>query len=68
MCPASNEQHEPILPATANGRPVILFDGVCNLCSGSVQFAIARDPKARQLCPDLTPQDEVAAFRTAFCQ
>jgi len=29
---------------------------------------IARDPKARQLCPDLTPQDEVAAFRTAFCQ
>lgn len=46
MCPASSEQHGSILPATANGRPVILFDGVCNLCSGSVQFAIARDPKA----------------------
>src|SRR5947207_1730169 len=28
---------------------------------------IARDPTANQLCPDLTPQDEVAAFRTAFC-
>jgi predicted DCC family thiol-disulfide oxidoreductase YuxK len=26
---------------------VILFDGVCNLCASSVQFIIARDPKAR---------------------
>jgi predicted DCC family thiol-disulfide oxidoreductase YuxK len=27
--------------------PVILFDGVCNLCNGLVQFVIARDPAAR---------------------
>jgi predicted DCC family thiol-disulfide oxidoreductase YuxK len=26
---------------------VILFDGVCNLCNGFVQFVIARDPAAR---------------------
>ncbi len=26
-------------------HPVILFDGVCNLCSGVVQFIIKRDPK-----------------------
>ena len=26
---------------------IVLFDGVCNLCSTSVQFMIARDPKAR---------------------
>ncbi len=26
-------------------RPVILFDGVCNLCSSSVQFIIKRDRK-----------------------
>lgn len=26
-------------------HPVILFDGVCNLCSGSVQFVIRRDPE-----------------------
>jgi predicted DCC family thiol-disulfide oxidoreductase YuxK len=26
---------------------IILFDGVCNLCSSSVQFIIKRDPKAR---------------------
>ena len=25
----------------------ILFDGVCNLCNGFVQFVIARDPQAR---------------------
>ena len=25
--------------------PVILFDGVCNLCNSSVQFVIARDAK-----------------------
>jgi predicted DCC family thiol-disulfide oxidoreductase YuxK len=28
-------------------RPVILFDGVCNLCNGSIQFVIKRDSKAR---------------------
>ncbi len=26
---------------------VILFDGVCNLCNGFVQFVIARDPNGR---------------------
>lgn len=24
--------------------PVVLFDGVCNLCNGSVRFVIERDP------------------------
>ena len=24
---------------------VVLFDGVCNLCNGAVQFIISRDPK-----------------------
>lgn len=28
-------------------HPVLLFDGVCNLCNGSVQFIIERDPDAR---------------------
>lgn len=27
-------------------NPVVLFDGVCNLCNASVQFVINRDPKA----------------------
>jgi predicted DCC family thiol-disulfide oxidoreductase YuxK len=28
-------------------RPLILFDGVCNLCNGFVQFVIERDPPGR---------------------
>jgi predicted DCC family thiol-disulfide oxidoreductase YuxK len=28
-------------------NPIVLFDGVCNLCSGSVQFILRRDPGAR---------------------
>jgi predicted DCC family thiol-disulfide oxidoreductase YuxK len=33
---------DPVTPPEA----IILFDGVCNLCSGSVQFVIKRDPPA----------------------
>jgi predicted DCC family thiol-disulfide oxidoreductase YuxK len=29
------------------GRSIVLFDGVCNLCNGSVVFVIARDPERR---------------------
>lgn len=28
-------------------HPLVLFDGVCNLCNASVQFIIDRDPKAQ---------------------
>ncbi|HSJ15591.1 MAG TPA: thiol-disulfide oxidoreductase DCC family protein [Longimicrobiales bacterium] len=28
-------------------RSIILFDGVCNLCNGAVQFVLDRDPAAR---------------------
>jgi predicted DCC family thiol-disulfide oxidoreductase YuxK len=27
-------------------NPIVLFDGVCNLCNGSIQFLIKRDRKA----------------------
>lgn len=30
-----------------SGQSVILFDGVCNLCNGFVQFLILRDPTRR---------------------
>ena len=37
-------------PRTSNQSnhetPIILFDGVCNLCAASVQFVITRDPRA----------------------
>jgi predicted DCC family thiol-disulfide oxidoreductase YuxK len=41
------KEEDPILTATIGGKPVVLFDGVCNLCSFWVRFAIARDPLAR---------------------
>ena len=31
--------------AAEGGGPIILFDGVCNLCTGSVRFVIARDSR-----------------------
>lgn len=27
-------------------KPIILFDGICNLCNAAVQFVIKRDPAA----------------------
>ena len=30
-----------------NDAPIILFDGVCHLCAGCVQFVIKRDPHKR---------------------
>jgi predicted DCC family thiol-disulfide oxidoreductase YuxK len=42
--PANGRIVEVALPA---GGPVILFDGVCNLCAGFVRFVVARD-QARQ--------------------
>lgn len=42
----------PLCPSTYNprimvsGSPTLLFDGVCNLCSGSVRWVIRHDPQA----------------------
>lgn len=33
--------------ALTEHESIILFDGVCNLCSGAVQFVIKRDPAAK---------------------
>jgi predicted DCC family thiol-disulfide oxidoreductase YuxK len=30
-----------------NNNPLILFDGVCNLCNGTVDFILKRDPKKK---------------------
>lgn len=31
---------------TTSQPPVLLFDGMCNLCAGAVQWVIVHDPKA----------------------
>jgi len=38
-------------------KPVILFDGVCNLCSSSVQFVINNDRKAKFLMGSLQSKE-----------
>ena len=32
-------------PNPSNAHPIVLFDGVCNLCDRSVQFVLDRDPE-----------------------
>lgn len=32
---------------TSKDHPILLFDGVCNLCNGFVQFVIERDPNGK---------------------
>ncbi|MBX9966763.1 thiol-disulfide oxidoreductase DCC family protein [Priestia aryabhattai] len=34
------------MPPNPSRHPIILFDGVCNLCNRWVQFVIKRDPRA----------------------
>jgi len=44
---------------------VILFDGVCNLCNGFVQFVIARDPHAHFRFAALSSDAAARVFREA---
>lgn len=41
-------------------QPIILFDGVCNLCNQSVQLVIKKDKKNRFLFAPLQSKDVVA--------
>ncbi len=36
---------DPAVPAFADDRPIIIFDGECVLCSGSAQFALRHDKR-----------------------
>ncbi len=42
---------------TGDSRPVVLFDGVCNLCNGAVNFSLDHDSKGKSLLtgPPLPP-------------
>lgn len=45
----TNQAIEPenaTLTELLEGGPILLFDGVCNLCNASVQFILIRDAKA----------------------
>ena len=36
-----------------NNNPIVLFDGICNLCTGSVQFILKRDKEKKFLFASL---------------
>jgi predicted DCC family thiol-disulfide oxidoreductase YuxK len=38
---------DPAVPKFPDGRPIIIFDGYCALCSGSIQFVIKHDHAER---------------------
>jgi predicted DCC family thiol-disulfide oxidoreductase YuxK len=44
-------------PAEVKNKSIILFDGVCNLCTASVQFIIKRDPEAKFLFTSIQQAD-----------
>ena len=46
-------------------RPVLFFDGVCNLCSGVVQFFIRNDKKGQFLFASLQSKAGEKALREA---
>jgi predicted DCC family thiol-disulfide oxidoreductase YuxK len=42
---SSGDTNEETAIAESATHPVLLFDGVCNLCNGAIQFIIPRDPE-----------------------
>ena len=43
---AYSYRNAPDVPSFPDDKPLIVFDGVCVLCSGFVRFVVARDPHA----------------------
>lgn len=52
-------------PPTAGEPPLVLFDGVCNLCNGAVQWILRRDRRARFVFASLQSEAAAAALRAA---
>ncbi len=47
MSPSLPPSHAVDLLALSHQHPVVLFDGVCNLCNGTVNFLLRQDRRAR---------------------
>jgi len=45
MPAAYSYRDDPAVPAFADDRPIIIFDGECVLCSGSAQFVLRHDKR-----------------------
>lgn len=47
----------------SDSPPVVLFDGVCNLCNGAVQFIVDRDPEGTFRFASLQSERAAALLR-----
>lgn len=47
----------------SHNHPILLFDGVCNLCNGVVQFILKRDPKGKFLMASLQSEPGQALLK-----
>jgi predicted DCC family thiol-disulfide oxidoreductase YuxK len=45
--PAHSYRDDPAVPSFPDDRPLIIFDGVCALCSGFVRFVLRHDSSGR---------------------
>jgi len=45
--PRYSWREDAAVPTFPDDKPVIVFDGICVLCSGFVRFVVARDPTAQ---------------------
>lgn len=43
--PQYSYRDDPAVPSFDDERPIVVFDGMCVLCSSGVQWMLARDPK-----------------------
>ena len=49
---------------TKEDKPIILFDGVCNLCTRSVRFVLKRDPKGHFVFASIQSNKGSALYRS----
>jgi predicted DCC family thiol-disulfide oxidoreductase YuxK len=53
--------------ALSEDKPIVLFDGTCNLCNGSVRFIQRHDSKNQfNFIPSQTPEGGALAARFGF--
>lgn len=45
--PAYSYRDDPAVSSFPDDRPLIVFDGICALCSGFVRFVLRRDPQGQ---------------------
>ena len=57
---------DPAVPAFDDGAPIIVFDGHCALCSGWVDFVLARDGGRFRFLPAQSPLGEALYAHYGF--